>query len=125
MPGTDVLDDPFVSTAIRDIVFLFALTIPFVALGRLMLEMKRRGSGFRGLVSDFFTPSVLADLLAVSLIFALPYAYSAFAVWRETRSGFIVISAMIVMFQMGLASEAYANVALARKERSEGENNGK
>lgn len=94
-----------------DFLAFLAFSIVFLVIGRAILELRQSGSFIEGL-RRFFTSRVVADLSAVTVIFVLPFAYSGWVVWRECEgSGFILITTAVVMFQMGIALKAYADLA--------------
>ena len=99
-----------------DFLSYWALSVVFLVIGRAVLELRQSGSfadGFRG----FFTSRVVADVFAVTVVFVLPFSYSGWAVWREFESSaagfFIPITSAVVMFQMGIALKAYADLAFS------------
>ena len=103
-----------------DFLVFLVFSVVFLAIGRVILELRRRGS-FSGGLRGFFTPRVVADLSAVIVIFVLPFAYSGWVVWRECEgSGFILITTAVVMFQMGIALKAYADLAFSSSRSVDG-----
>ena len=96
-----------------DFVVFLAFSIVFLVIGRAILELRQSG-WFTGGLRGFFSPRVVADLAAVIVIFVLPFAYSGWVVWRECEGAeFILITTAVVMFQMGIALKAYADLAFS------------
>lgn len=75
-------------------------------IGSVTMELRKYGS-----CRTVWNLRFLASLIAVSIIFGLPFLYGAWIAWRESDHHFVLVLSSVTMFQMGIAMEAYAAVA--------------